>query len=73
MLTRTDNYQVRTGEYNDDEISIYLTVRRYWGDRPKEPMEQLLAKMADRADHLCQTHIVPKVLRPISSAIASRS
>lgn len=73
ILTRTDNYQVRTGEYLDDEISLYLTVRRYWGDRPREPMETVFAEMFERADALCSSRIVPKVLRPLSSAIASRS
>ncbi len=73
VVTRTNSYQVRTGEYSDDVISVYLILRRYWGDRPREPMEQLLAGMAGRAEALCTTHIVPRVLRPISSAIASRS
>jgi hypothetical protein len=73
VVTRTNSYQVRTGDYSDDAISVYLIVRRYWGDRPKEPMEKLFAQMAEKAEHLCTTHIIPKVLRPISSAIASRS
>jgi hypothetical protein len=73
VVTRTNSYQVRTGDYHDDVISVYLIVRRYWGDRPKEPMDKLLAQMAEKADHLCTNHIIPKVLRPISSAIASRS
>ena len=73
VLTRTDNYQVRTGDYNDEEISVYLTVRRYWGDRPREPMDRIFADLFERADHLCADRIVPRVLRPISSAIASRS
>ncbi len=73
VVTRTNSYQVRTGDYSDDVISVYLIVRRYWGDRPREPMEQMFAKMTERAELLCETHIIPKVLRPISSAIASRS
>jgi hypothetical protein len=73
VVTRTNSYQVRTGDYSDDCISVYLILRRYWGDRPKQPMETLLEEMAERADRLCESHIVPKVLRPISSAIASRS
>ncbi len=73
VVTRTNSYQVRTGDYSDDVISVYLIVRRYWGDRPKESMEKLLAQMAERADALCMNHVVPKILRPISSAIASRS
>ena len=73
VVTRTNSYQVRTGDYSDDVISVYLILRRYWGDRPKEPMEQLFQEMAERADQLATSYIVPRVLRPISAAIASRS
>jgi len=73
IVTRTNSYQVRTGDYSDDAISVYLILRRYWGDRPKQAMDELLIEMARRADALCGSHIVPRVLKPISSAIASRS
>ena len=73
IVTRTNSYQVRTGDYSDDVISVYLIVRRYWGDRPREPMQNLLKQMAERAEQLVESHILPRVLRPISSAIASRS
>ena len=73
VVTRTNSYQVRTGDYSDDAISVYLVVRRYWGDRPKEPMEDIFTRLATRAEQLCNDYIVPRVLRPISSAIASRS
>jgi hypothetical protein len=73
IVTRTNSYQVRTGDYSDEVISVYLIIRRYWGDRPKESMATLFTEMAERADQLCTQHIVPRVLRPISSAIASRS
>lgn len=73
VVTRTNSYQVRTGDYGDDVISVYLIIRRYWGDRPKEPMDSMLGQMAERAEALCSSHIIPRILRPISSAIASRS
>jgi hypothetical protein len=73
VVTRTNSYQVRTGDYSDDVISVYLILRRYWGDRPKMPMEKLVLELAERADAMCNAYIVPRVLRPISSAIASRS
>jgi hypothetical protein len=73
VVTRTNSYQVRTGDYNEDVISVYLILRRYWGDRPRQPTEQLLAEMMEKADELCGKHIVPRILRPISNAIASRS
>jgi hypothetical protein len=73
VVTRTNSYQVRTGDYADDVISVYLIVRRYWGDRPGEPLEHLFEQMAQRAEALCTSYIVPRILRPISTAIASRS
>jgi hypothetical protein len=73
VVTRTNSYQVRTGDYSDDVISVYLILRRYWGDRPKQPLPQLLIEMAERAENLCTNLVVPRVLKPISSAIASRS
>jgi hypothetical protein len=51
---------------------VYLILRRYWGDRPKQPMEKLLEQMAERADDLCHKYVVPRIIKPISSAIASR-
>lgn len=73
VVTRTNSYQVRTGDYSDEVISVYLIVRRYWGDRPREPMAEMFQQMAEKAEQLCTQYIVPRVLRPISSAIASRS
>jgi hypothetical protein len=73
VVTRTNSYQVRTGDYSNDVISVYMILRRYWGDRPREAMHELLGTMAERAESLCTEHLVPKVLKPISSAIASRS
>lgn len=73
VVTRTNSYQVRTGEYNDDCISVYLILRRYWGDRPKTPMEDLFSEMAERGDALCSSYILPRIIRPMSDAIASRS
>lgn len=73
IVTRTSSYQVRTGEYSDEPISVYLILRRYWGDRPKQSIQQLLEEMAERADQLCTRHVVPRVIKPISAAISSRS
>jgi hypothetical protein len=73
VVTRTNSYQVRTGDYSDDVISVYLILRRYWGDRPKGPMGNLASELAERADELCTSHVVPKIIKPISAAISSRS
>ncbi|HRK32352.1 MAG TPA: hypothetical protein PLD59_14895, partial [Tepidisphaeraceae bacterium] len=46
VVTRTNSYQVRTGEYSDDVISVHFVLRRYWGDRPKQPLESLVVDLA---------------------------
>jgi len=73
VITRTNSYQVRTGDYADDVISVYLVLRRYWGDRPKEPLEQVLASLAAQAEQIADRHVIPKIVRPLSAAIESRS
>lgn len=73
VVTRTNSYQVRTGDYSEDVISVYFILRRYWGDKPKEPLEAMFAQLTERAEQLCMTYVVPRILKPVSSAIASRS
>jgi hypothetical protein len=73
VVTRTSSYQVRSGEYGDEVISVYLILRRYWGERPRMALEEQLKEMAQRAEQLAQTRLVPNLLKPISTAIASRS
>lgn len=73
VVTRTNSYQVRTGDYSEDNISVYLILRRYWGDRPKEPMEKIALQLAEQAEDLAHRHVLPKIVRPISAVIASRS
>ena len=73
VVTRTNSYQVRTGDYGDDTISVYLVMRRYWGDRPKLPFPTIVQQLTERADALAHSYVIPKVLRPIAEAIGSRS
>ncbi|CAN5657985.1 hypothetical protein BH09PLA1_BH09PLA1_21000 [soil metagenome] len=73
VVTRTNSYQVRTGDYSEDAISVYLILRRYWGDHPKQSLDKLVIEMSERAEKLCTDFVIPRVLKPISSAIASRS
>ena len=73
VITRTNSYQVRTGEYSDDTISVYLVMRRYWGDRPKVAFEVMLQQLTERAEAMAESYVIPQILKPISEAIASRS
>lgn len=73
IITRTNSYQVRTGEYADDTISVYMVLRRYWGDRPKVSFDSMILQLAERAENMCHNYVIPRILRPMSQAIGSRS
>lgn len=73
VITRTNSYQVRTGDYAEDVISVYLILRRYWGDRPRISLEDMFVQLTERADQLASDYLLPRIVRPISAAIASRS
>jgi len=72
IVTRTSSYQVRTGEYSDDSISVYLIVRRFWGDKPKQSFSEIFQSLAERGEQLVSDYLLPRVVRPIHDAIASR-
>ena len=73
LVTRTNSYQIRTGEFPDDLISVYLVLRRYWGDHPQEPFEEMMKSMTETAERLCEQYVLPRVVRPINATIASKS
>jgi hypothetical protein len=70
--TRTTTYQVRTGEYRGDEISVYFTVRQYWGPEIKDNFEAVFRRQCAVCEDLVNRKIVPRILQPISQAISTR-
>jgi hypothetical protein len=70
--TRTNAYQVRRGEFSEDQISVYFTVRQYGGLEGVESFEQSLFKLRDQCDELMQGYVVDHVLRPLQQAISAK-
>ncbi|MDB5326789.1 MAG: hypothetical protein JWM57_2358 [Phycisphaerales bacterium] len=73
VVTRSAGQPGRASEFGPEAISVFLVLRRYWGDRGREPVEELLNSMSARAEVLAQSFVVPKIIVPIRSAIATRS
>ena len=71
LETRCSSYQIRTGNYDNEPISVYFAVRRY--PRPGQTLNSPAS--FDRQTELCEDLagrvIVPQVVRPIAAAIAS--
>lgn len=70
--TRTTAYHVRRGEYPEENISVYFTLRKYGSLEPGVSFEQTLDKLRARCDELVEELVVDQILRPLAQAIATR-
>lgn len=73
VVTRTGSYEVRTGDFDEDVISVYLVIRQYWGNRREGATPALFDELLARADEITCERIVPQVLQPLSALISNRS
>jgi hypothetical protein len=71
VKSRTTTYEIRTGEYEDQMLSVQLTVRKYWGfAEPRPPAEEHRRLMAC-ANELAVQKVIPTFVTPLAQAIAS--
>jgi hypothetical protein len=70
--SRTNAYQVRTGEFGEDQISVYLTVRRYDSLGVDETYVGEFDRLTALARDLTDEYLVGSVLRPLQEAISLR-
>jgi hypothetical protein len=73
LETRSNSYQVRTGNYDDEPISIYFTLRRYARPGRLIDMKEAFADQMDQAEDIIARQVLPQVVSPIATAIASAS
>jgi len=67
---RTTAYHVRTGEYPEETLSVYLTMRRYGSLANDETFVAQFQKLRIKAEELLDQYVVENVLIPLQQAIA---
>ena len=70
--SRTNAFQVRTGEFGEDLISVYLTVRRYDSLGIDESYAKEFERIAGLCRDLIDEHLITNVLQPLQQAILLR-
>lgn len=70
--TRTNAYHVRRGDFPEDQISVYFTIRQYGSLAPGVSFEDTLSKLAEHSELLLEKHVVDPVLRPLAQAISAK-
>lgn len=70
--TRTTAYQIRTGEFPEDQLSVYVTARRYGSFEPGEDFAGAVERLSKLCCGIIDDHVAEHVLRPLRQAIALR-
>lgn len=69
---RTSTFELRTGEFEPQMLTVQLTVRRYWGFTRIRSLADALEELMTAADDLAVRRVVPLIVNPLAQAIASR-
>ena len=68
--SRTNAYQIRTGEYQEDQISVYVTARQYGSLAPNQTYQETLDRLYDVLRDVVDSYVVDSVLQPLARTIA---
>ena len=70
--TRTNAYQVRTGEYPEDQLSVYVTARQYGSLDPDTTFVQSLENLVQICREMVDNYVIDQVLTPLARTIAMK-
>ena len=68
--TRTNAFQVRTGEFNEEQLSVYVTARQYGSLDPDTSYVDAMDRLAQLAREVVDTCVVEQILRPLARTIS---
>jgi len=71
--TRTSAYQVRTGNFPESPITVYCTLRQFWGRQPYKTFEESYHNQRRLLDELVTDHVLPNIIQPLQRAIGAKS
>jgi hypothetical protein len=69
---RTSAFQIRTGEYPEEQLSVYVTARKYGSLDPDETFVQAVDNLAQVCQNVVDNYVVENILRPLQRTIALR-
>ena len=70
--TRTNAYQIRTGKFPEAPISVYFTVRQYWGRQPYKDFVESYRNQRRLCQELVDAQVIPAIVRPLAQTIAAK-
>jgi len=68
--SRTNAFQVRTGDYGEDQLSVYVTARQYGSLDPTVGYVEAVERLFGLAMEVIDNCVVDQILRPLARTIA---
>jgi len=68
--TRTNAFQVRTGEFAEEQLSVYVTARQYGSLDAASTYVEVVDRLAQLAREVVDTCVVDQILRPLARTIS---
>ncbi len=71
VRSRTSTYEVRTQHYEPQQMSVFLTLRRYWGFGEEASLTNAHTQLTKLAEEWAAERVVPLIVNSLAHAIAS--
>ena len=68
--TRTSPFSLKTGEYPEEQLSVYLSLRRIDSLGQDERFDEEIVRLSEIGKRLLDEYMVPHVLKPLQKAIS---
>ena len=68
--TRTNAYQVRTGDFPEEQLSVYVTARQYGSLGPETTFVNTLKRLNQVCREMLDQQVIEHVLRPLAQTSA---
>lgn len=72
LETRTNAYHVRTGEYPEEQLSVYVTCRQYGSLSHEEAFVSTFHELVQLCQQVIDTYVIDNVLQPLARIIATQ-
>jgi hypothetical protein len=70
--SRTNAYHVRTGDFPEEQLSVYATARQYGSLSPDSTYVDTLGRLSQLCYEMIDKHVVEQVLQPLARTIAMK-
>lgn len=70
--TRTNAYQIRTGDFPEEQLSVYVTARQYGSLGPGRTFSETLDRLSEICQDILDNHVIDHVLRPLARTISMK-